>query len=232
MSKKMLVVGLVLVISILVVGAVAVWALPGQAEALGWGGRNSTDCNAGACTGLADGTAAGYRGGRGAMGGGIRGWQNGGEMQGGAGLAGTCELCSGSTVVSGSLSDAEVRALTAALQDEHNAKALYEQAIADLGSVRPFAQIVRAEEHHIAALERLFTRYGLEIPAVETDALEVTFATQADACAAGVTAEQANAALYDGLFAQVDNADLTRVFTALQSASLNRHIPALEACAQ
>ena len=81
-------------------------------------------------------------------------------------------------------------------------------------------------------MRSLFTRYGLEIPAVEADAQDVTFATLADACAAGVTAEEANAALYDRLFAQVDNADLTRVFTALQSASQNRHLPALEACAQ
>ena len=153
-------------------------------------------------------------------------------MQGGAGLGGTCAACSDSTVVSGSLTDAEVTALTAALEDEHKAKALYEQAIADLGSVRPLTQILRAEEHHIAALENLFTRYGLEVPAVEADADDVTFATLADACAAGVTAEKANVALYDGLFAQTENADLTRVFTALQSASQNRHLPALEACAQ
>ena len=98
--------------------------------------------------------------------------------------------------------------------------------------MRPLTQIVRAEEQHIAALENLFTRYGLEVPAVEVDAQDITFATLADACAAGVEAEKANAALYDELFAQADNTDLTRVFTALQSASLNRHLPALEACAQ
>ena len=230
MSKKVLMVGLV--IGVLVVGAVALWALPGQAEALGWGSRGSADCDAGVCAGTADGTGAGYRGGRGTVDGGMRGWQNGGYGQGGAGLAGTCAACSNSTVVSGSLTNAEVSALTAALEDEHDVKALYEQAIAYLGSVRPLTQIVRAEEHHIAALENLFTRYGLEVPAVETDAQDITFATLADACAAGVEAEKANAALYDELFAQADNADLTRVFTALQNASQNRHLPALEACAQ
>jgi hypothetical protein len=124
-----------------------------------------------------------------------------------------------------------VSALTAALEDEHKAKALYEQAIAELGSVRPLTQIVRAEEHHIAALGNLFTRYGLEIPAAETGLQAMTLTTLADACAAGVIAEKANVALYDALFAQVENADVTRVFTALQSASENRHLPALEACA-
>ncbi len=231
MSKRMWVVGLVLV-GILVVGAAVVWAMPGQAEAQGWGGRGSIGCDAGVCAGAVDGTGAGYRGGRGTVGGGMRGWQNGGYGQDGAGVTGTCGLCSGGTVPSGSLTEAEASALTAALEDEYRAKALYEQAIADLGSVRPFTQIVRAEEHHISALENLFTRYGLEVPAVEAGAQDVTFATLADACAAGVEAEKANAALYDGLFAQVDNADVTHVFTALQSASQNRHLPALEACAQ
>ena len=133
MSKKMLVVGLAVVIGILVVGAVAVWALPGQAEALGWGGRGSLSCDAGLCAGTANGMEAGYRGGRGTVDGGMGGWQNGGYGQGGAGLAATCALCSEGTVASGSLTEAEVSALTTALQDEHKAKALYEQAIADLG---------------------------------------------------------------------------------------------------
>lgn len=229
MLKKMLVVGLV--IGILAVGALALWALPGRVEAMGWGGSGSTDCDAGVYAGTAAATGAGYRGGRGTVDGGMSGWQNEGRGQGGAGLAGTGAARSDGTVRSGSLTGAEVSALIAALEDEHKAKALYEQAIVDLGSVRPLTQIVRAEERHIAALENLFTRYGLEVPAVEADAQDVAFDTLADACAAGVTAEKANAALYDELFAQADNADLTRVFTALQSASLNQHLPALEACA-
>jgi hypothetical protein len=160
----------------------------------------------------------------------MRGWGNGDQGQGGAGQAEPCPVCGDGTAVAGSLTDAEMSALTAALQDEHNARALYEQAIADLGSVQPFAQIVRAEERHIATLERVFTRHGLDIPAVEAETVDAAYATQAEACAAALTAEQANVALYDELFAQTENAELTRVFTRLQSASQNRHIPALEAC--
>ena len=230
MSKKLLVAGLV--IAALVAGAVALWVVPDAAQALGWGGGRGSSCDAETCAGPVDGTDAGYRGGRGMAGGGMRGWQNGGTMQGGAALGGTCGLCGDETVASGTLTEAEVSALTAALEDEHNAKALYEQAVADLGSVRPVVQLVRAEERHIAMLERQFTRYGLEIPAIDAGAEAVTFAALADACAAGVTAEEANAALYDGLLAQVDNADLTRVFTRLQSVTLNQHLPALEACTQ
>ena len=230
MSKNLLVAGLV--IAALVAGAVALWVVPDAAQALGFGGGRWSGCDGEACARPEDGTTAGYRGGRGMAGGGIRGWQNGGPMQGGAGLDGTCELCGDGTAVLGTLTEAEVSALTAALEDEHNAKALYEQAIADLGSVRPVVQLVRAEERHVAMLERQFTRYGLEIPAIEAGVEDVTFATLADACAAGVTAEEANAVLYDGLLAQVVNADLTRVFTRLQSVTVNQHLPALEACAQ
>jgi len=230
MSKKRLVAGLVT--AALVAGAVALWVVPDAARALGFGGGRGTACDAETCGGPVDGTEAGYRGGRGMAGGGMRGWQNGGPMQGGAGLDDTCGLCGDETVASGTLTEAEVSALTAALEDEHQAKALYDQAIADLGSVRPVVQIVRAEERHIAMLERQLTRYGLEVPAYEAGAEDITFATLADACAAGVTAEQANVALYDGLLAQVDNADLTRVFNRLQSVSLNQHLPALEACAE
>jgi len=39
------------------------------------------------------------------------------------------------------------------------------------------------------------------------------------------------AGLYDQLFSMVDNPDLVRVFTALQSASQDQHLPAFERCA-
>jgi hypothetical protein len=58
-----------------------------------------------------------------------------------------------------------------------------------------------------------------------------SFDTLADACEAGVQAEIDNAALYDELFTMVDNADIIRVFTALQEASQTKHLPAFERCA-
>jgi len=220
MSKKVLTMGIVLMLGVLVAGALAVWVFPGVAEAGYGGGRGSANDGTGFC-GLTDGAAAGYRGGNGQAGIGMRGGQN-------VGL-GSCAIASDGPA--GSLSEAEANALGAALLDEYNAKALYEQAMADLGSVRPLTQIERGEEQHIAALQTLFTRYGLEIPADQAGGQDTTYATLADACAAGVTAETANAALYDQLLSQVDNPDLIRVFTALQSASQNRHLPALQACA-
>jgi len=220
MSKKVLTVGIVLVLGVLVAGALAAWVFPGVAEAGYGGGRGSANDGVGLC-GFTNGTAAGYRGGNGQAGNGMRGGQN-------AGLGGC--VVAGDTPA-GSLSEVEANALRAALLDEYNAKALYEQALTELGNVRPLIQIEKAEEQHVAALQALFTRYGLEIPAGQAGGQNGTFATLADACAAGVTAETANVALYSQLLPQVDNPDLIRVFTALQSASQNRHLPALQACA-
>jgi rubrerythrin len=160
----------------------------------------------------------------------MSGGRSAGGVPGCAGQTDTCEACSDNPVV-GSLSEVETSALRAALEDEYRARALYEQALADLNSVRPLANIKRAEERHIAMLENMFTRYGLEIPPVQEGGQDGTFATLAHACAAGVTAETTNVALYDQLLPQLDNPDLIRVFTALQRASETRHLPALESCA-
>jgi len=126
-----------------------------------------------------------------------------------------------------------------ALEDEYKAWSFYEQVIEDFGSVRPFTSIQRAEENHIAALVTLFERYGLEIPINEWtvvqddgDAMSSGSGPEsvAEACELGVEAEINNAALYDGLFTMVDNADIVQVFTALQAASETKHLPALEHC--
>ena len=64
----------------------------------------------------------------------------------------------------GDLSESEVEALLMALDDEYKAWSVYDQVIADLGKVRPFTSIRRAEENHIAALVTLFDRYELDVP--------------------------------------------------------------------
>ena len=130
----------------------------------------------------------------------------------------------------GELDEEEVDALLMALDDEYKAWSVYDQVIADFGDVRPFTQIMRAEENHIAALVTLFDRYGLDVPVNATDEVP-HFDTLADACAAGVQAENDNAVLYDELFSTVDNPDIIRVFTALQQASQIKHLPAFERCA-
>ena len=110
------------------------------------------------------------------------------------------------------LSASEIEALILALQDEYKALATYEQVMADFGSARPFSNIARAEEQHIAALSELFVAYGLDIPANEWLGQMPSFDSVTASCEAGVAAEVDNAALYDQLFSMVDNADIIAVF--------------------
>jgi hypothetical protein len=131
----------------------------------------------------------------------------------------------------GDLTESEVEALNMALDDEYKAWSVYDQVISDLGAVRPFTNILKAEEAHIAALVTLYDRYGLDVPANEWPGNVPSYDTLNEACAAGVEAEIANAALYDQLFSMVDNPDLVRVFTSLQAASQTKHLPAFERCA-
>ena len=134
------------------------------------------------------------------------------------------------------MSPSEEEALVQALQDEYKAWSVYEQVIAKFGDVRPFTSIQKAEENHIAALLRLFDAYGLEAPSNEwLDSDMVSgFNTVGDACAGGVDAEIANAAVYDGLFSKEglnEYPDIIQVFNALKQASLSQHLPAFERCA-
>lgn len=128
------------------------------------------------------------------------------------------------------LDDAEVTALTEAINEEYGALNTYQAAIAQFGNIYPFSQIARSEQQHVNALARLFTKYGLPVPANPGLATVPTWETVADACQTGVDAEIADAALYDELKPSVDNADILQVFANLQAASLNNHLPAFEAC--
>ena len=55
-------------------------------------------------------------------------------------------------------------ALIAAIQDEYKAKAVYQKVINTFGEVRPFSNIIKAEEQHIQELLPLFEKYGVEVP--------------------------------------------------------------------
>ncbi len=124
--------------------------------------------------------------------------------------------------------DAEEQAILAEfLIDEHKALAIYETIMADFGEVAPFTAIARAERNHIAALERIYTRYSIDLPAIPTFDIP-SFTSIEGAAAAAVQAEVDNAALYDRLLSGIDNADVVRVATNLRNASLNNHLPALQ----
>lgn len=130
------------------------------------------------------------------------------------------------------LSETAKDALVDALDDEYKAFATYQAVIEKFGSNRPFSMIIRAEEQHISSLKALFDKYGIAAP--ENPYLSKVSATETlqSACALGVEAEVANAALYrDTLLPAVSEyADMTSVFTRLMQASEDRHLPAFSRC--
>ena len=128
------------------------------------------------------------------------------------------------------LDAAEVTALTEAINEEYGALNTYQAVVSQFGSVTPFSRIVRAEQQHVNALARLFTKYGLAVPTNPGLVPAPTFASLTAACQTGVDAEIADAALYDTLKPSVDNVDVLQVFANLQAASLNSHLPAFDAC--
>jgi hypothetical protein len=128
------------------------------------------------------------------------------------------------------LSAAEKDALNQAILEEYGALNLYQSVIAQFGNVYPFSQIVRAEQQHVNALTRQATKYGVVVSANPGLTTVPAFQTLSDACRAGATAEIADAALYDDLKLVVIHTDILQVFNNLQSASLNSHLPAFQAC--
>ena len=136
----------------------------------------------------------------------------------------------GSGYVSAPLAEEEVEALTLALEDEYHAWAVYDQVIQDFGEVSPFVEIRQAEARHADALIRMFDKYGVEVPENGSIGEIPSFESVEAACAVAMQAEEDNAKLYDTALAATDKRDLTNVFTNLQAASLNQHLPAFEAC--
>lgn len=127
-------------------------------------------------------------------------------------------------------------ALFTALADEHNAEAFYAAVMEKFGEVRPFSNIIVAEQHHAELLREVMATYGLEAgsnPNLGSDTMRAAVPeTLAEACAMGVEAEIANRDLYGKtlLPAAAGYDDVTAVFTALRDASENNHLPAFERC--
>lgn len=124
-----------------------------------------------------------------------------------------------------------VSALNAAIDDEYKAFTTYQTIIDNLGSIRPFSMIIRAEEQHISSLKAIYDKYGLEAPENPYSDLEVAD-TKSENCSIGVQAEIDNAALYNDELLPVvaDYPDITSVFTKLMDASQDKHLPAFERC--
>ena len=117
--------------------------------------------------------------------------------------------------------------LTYAMQDESLARAEYDTIIANFGSVRPFTNIIRAEESHILALQPLFEAYGIAAPADEGESRAVAVASLTEAYQAGVSAEVNNIAMYETFLDQNLPDNVRAVFESLMRASEN-HLRAFQ----
>lgn len=136
----------------------------------------------------------------------------------------------GGGYAAGPLSEAEINALNEAFMEEYGALNTYNLAIEKFGSVYPFNVIAQSEQQHVNNLIRLANRYNVPVPANPGLSTPPAMTSLEQACAVGVAAEKADAALYDELLADVTHRDITNVFTNLQRASLDNHLPAFQAC--
>ncbi len=114
---------------------------------------------------------------------------------------------------------------------EYAAHAEYTAILAKFGTtVQPYANILRAEKQHIAALQQQCVKYGVAVPADTYLGTVTATATLLEAAQVGVFAENLNVAMYGTLLTQVAKyPSLVQVFTNLRAASLNNHLPAFEA---
>ena len=117
--------------------------------------------------------------------------------------------------------------LTYAVQDEYLASAEYAAINEALGNPRPFANIVKAEQTHIAALEKLFAANGIALPGNTAGDYVAVPASLTEALNAGVQAEKNNIAMYKQFLSQSLPDDVMTVFTALKNAS-EQHLASFE----
>ncbi len=120
--------------------------------------------------------------------------------------------------------------LNKALMDEYHARDTYRKIIETFGEIRPFSNIVLAEQRHINLLLPLYEKYSIAVPP-EPDTTGMTVPdTVAEACKIAVQAEEENISLYDELLAGTDEHDVLVVFQRLQAASRDNHLPAFQRC--
>lgn len=129
-----------------------------------------------------------------------------------------------------SLTEQDIRVLHEALDDEYRSRATYDQVIADFGETQPFNNIREAEARHIKVLQALFVQHGLPVPENPWSGKVERYTSLQAACEAAITAEIANAAMYDRLLSTTRNPDIITVLRNLQQASKERHLPAFQRC--
>lgn len=123
-----------------------------------------------------------------------------------------------------------IEALREALDDEYKARAKYRMVIKAFGPVRPFANIVEAEDRHVKALLALFARFGVEPPPDTWPERVAASTSLLEACRVAVQSEIENEAMYERLLGQINDPAASTVMRRLQRASQERHLPAFKRC--
>ena len=134
-----------------------------------------------------------------------------------------------SPLPSGQLTQAEAAGLRTALQLERNSTAMYAQVISDLGQVQPFVNVLSAEQTHVSQIQSLFTEYAVPLPQATPDTL-THYTSLSTACAAAAQNEQQVISSYDQLKTTTSRSDILTIYTNLQSAARDSHLPAFQRC--
>lgn len=122
--------------------------------------------------------------------------------------------------------------LAEALLDEYKARDTYRKIINTFGAVRPFVNIVEAEQRHIESLLVLYEKYDIPLPAIpDPDMIDIPDSLL-EACKMGVEAEIENLTMYDRLIEATDLPDVIVVLKRLQTASRDNHLPAFQRCVE
>jgi hypothetical protein len=119
-----------------------------------------------------------------------------------------------------------------AIEDEYLARAEYEAIIKKFGSQRPFSNIIKSEESHIAWIKEAYTRLSLPVPADTASTHVVIPSTLDEAFKTGVQAEIDNIAMYDhflktNFIKNAANVYYRDLFVRLRDASKN-HLAAFK----
>ena len=103
-------------------------------------------------------------------------------------------------------------------QDEYNTKSTYEEIIDEFGPNILYNNLIQAEAQHMNALERIYTRYDIQIP--DMDARTPNLPDKLlDTYTLGKEAEEANIALYDKYLDEDLPEDIRFTFERLMNAS-------------
>ena len=113
-----------------------------------------------------------------------------------------------------------------AVEDEYLARGEYEAIMARFGTMRPYDNIMAAEEQHLAWLKAEYQARGLPFPSDGSASSVVVPADLKAAAQAGVDAEIANIAMYSSFLSRPElsrpeNASVRDLFERLKRASEN-----------